>query len=86
MSHLRPLQRTKPGPTGARSPLALWGTDMTIKTESFDKDHTRTFSTSGMLIKAVETGVIFVDAVDPIGLGRKYIETKIPVPTPETPA
>lgn len=59
---------------------------MTIKTETFDASHIRTFSDSSKMIRSVETGAEYVDAVDLIGLGRKYIETKTPIPVPDPPA
>ena len=59
---------------------------MTIKTETFDASHIRTFSDFSKMIRSVETGAEYVDAVDPAGSGRKYTETKTPIPVPESPA
>lgn len=59
---------------------------MTIKTEPFGANHVRTYSDSGKMIRSVETGAEYVDAVDPIGSGRKYTETKTPIPVPDPPA
>ena len=52
---------------------------MTIKTEVFDATHIRTYSDSNKMIRSVDTGIEYVDAVDPIGEKRKYLETISPI-------
>lgn len=58
---------------------------MSIKTEPFDTTHIRTFSDSGKMIRSVDTGAEYVDAVDPIGSERMYTETTTPIPAPPIP-
>ena len=55
-----------------------------IKTETID-DRVRTYSDAGMMIRQMETGVLYVDAVDVPGLFT-YEETDIPVPDEEITA
>ena len=51
-----------------------------IKTEPFDATHIRTFSDRDMMIRSAETGVEYVDAVDPVESGRLYEEASTPIP------
>lgn len=53
---------------------------MSIKTKAFDATHIRTYSDSGKMIRSVETGVEYVDAVDPVESGRLYEEASTPIP------
>ena len=53
---------------------------MTIKTEVFDATHIRTYSDANKMIQSIDTGIEYVDAVDPIGEKRKYLETDTPIP------
>ena len=57
---------------------------MAIKTEQFDAGHTRTFSDAGRFV--VRDGIAFVDAVDPMGSGREYIEGENIPAVPKDPA
>lgn len=44
----------------------------------------KTYSDAGYRIRKVGTNEIYVDAVDPVGSGRTYVETGIKIPkTPD---
>lgn len=52
-----------------------------IKTEQIrlnGVDYTRTYSDRGMMIE--REGLVYSEAIDPIGSGRTYTETDTPVP------
>ena len=52
-----------------------------IKTEQIrlnGVDYTRTYSDRGMMIE--REGLVYSEAIDPIGSGRTYNETDMPVP------
>lgn len=53
---------------------------MSIKTESVAGGLVRTYSDAGKYITQAGTGIEYVDAVDPIGLNRKYAEGRV-IPT-----
>ena len=51
-----------------------------IKTEKFNisgKDYVRTYSDAGMMIE--REGARYSEAIDPVGSGRVYTETDIPI-------
>ena len=53
-----------------------------IKTESFfigDKEFTRTYSDSGMMIHGGVPEGDYTEATDPVEFGRTYTETDIPI-------
>ena len=52
-----------------------------IKTEQIrlnGVDYTRTYSDRGMMIE--REGLVYSEAIDPLGSGRTYSETDTPVP------
>ena len=52
-----------------------------IKTEQIrlnGVDYTRTYSDRGMMIE--REGLVYSEAIDPLGSGRTYTETDTPVP------
>jgi hypothetical protein len=55
---------------------------MIIK-ELLENDRVRHYSNQNMMIKQVETGDLYEDAVDPIPCRFTYEETDIPIPIPE---
>lgn len=60
-----------------------------IKTESFfigDKEFTRTYSDSGMMIHGGVPEGDYTEATDPAELGRTYTETDIPIEEDEAEA
>ena len=55
-----------------------------IKTEQIrlnGVDYTRTYSDKNMMIK--RDGAVYSEAIDPIGSGRTYTETDMPIPQEE---
>ena len=54
-----------------------------IISEQIGDTRVRHYSDAGMMIRQVETGDIYVDAIDVIPCRYTYEETDIPLPTPE---
>ncbi len=55
-----------------------------LRTETLLDGRTHTYSDVGMMIRQVETGILYEDAVDTIP--HTYEETEEPIPVPDTPA
>lgn len=51
-----------------------------IKTETLPNNRIRHYSDSGMMMRQVETGILYADAVDTLPLKYSYEETDQPVP------
>ena len=50
-----------------------------LKTQSLPGGFIRTYSDKSLKIQQIGTGIEYDEAVDPVGSGRKYAETNIPV-------
>ena len=50
---------------------------MSIKTESVTGGLVRTYSDAGRFIIQAGSGIEYVEAVDPVGSGRKYTEGRV---------
>lgn len=61
---------------------------MTKKTEQIGKGLTKTTSDKSKMLRQVSTGILYAEAVDPIGSAKAYVETEIDIPatTDEAPA
>lgn len=59
-----------------------------VITETITKDGmklVKNYSDAGVMIQKVGTEEIYVDAVDPVGSGRTYVETDIKIPEAPKP-
>lgn len=56
---------------------------MAIKTEKLESGLIRTYSDRSVMIRQNDTGIEYVEAVDPADSWRTYMETTTPILAPE---